>query len=151
MWPLVCWCRIHAWGRRSLGLGATQWCRHWRLDGAGRAVSRCWQTVTVSPGVVAERSEPWREISCPCGRSDPQRTGLTKLGMHHQRTRSRCLADSVRLATCVPGPVRRIWQDVEWLAGRVSRCYKSEHSGSETKQALSRYKVLTDAIKYVLG
>jgi hypothetical protein len=35
---------------------------------------------------------------------------------------------------------------VEWLAGRVSRCYKSEHSGSETKQALSRYKVLTDAI-----
>lgn len=35
---------------------------------------------------------------------------------------------------------------VKWLAGRDSRCYGSEHSGSKTKQALSRYKLLTDAI-----
>jgi hypothetical protein len=35
---------------------------------------------------------------------------------------------------------------VQWLAGRESRCYGSGYSGSETKQALSRYKVLTDAI-----
>lgn len=34
----------------------------------------------------------------------------------------------------------------EWLARQESRCYGSEHSGCETKQALSRYKELTDAI-----
>jgi hypothetical protein len=33
----------------------------------------------VSPGVVAEQSEPLREISCPCGRSDLQPTRLDEI------------------------------------------------------------------------
>jgi hypothetical protein len=35
---------------------------------------------------------------------------------------------------------------VEWLAEQESRCYESEYSARGTKQALSRYKVVTGAI-----
>jgi hypothetical protein len=34
----------------------------------------------------------------------------------------------------------------EWLAKREWWCYESEYSASKTKQALSRYKVVTGAI-----
>jgi hypothetical protein len=108
-----------AWGTRILDWEEARWGRHWRAVCAGRAVSRWCQTATVSPGVVAEQSEPWREISCPCGHGDVRRAGLTKLGMHHQLAHSKCLAARVRLATCVPGTVDRIGMASSgWLGGR---------------------------------
>jgi hypothetical protein len=65
--------------------------------------------------------------------------------MHHQLTPARVGQASES------GDVRSRngWLDrngVQRLAGRESRCYGSEYSGSQTKQALSRYKVLTGAI-----
>lgn len=108
VWALRKTCRGRAWGTRSRGWAEAQWAQHWRADAAGRAVSRCCQTATVSPGVVAEQSEPLREISCPCGHDDLRRVGLTKLGMAPRADASRCLVGRVRLARCVPGTIDRI-------------------------------------------
>jgi hypothetical protein len=119
---------------RSLDLAGARWGRRLRVGGAGRAVSLCCQTATVSPGVVAEQFAPLREISSPlCTR----------------RCAADCLAGGVRLATCVPGTARRSETGGRGWLGRVSRCYESGYSGCETKQALSRHKVLTDAITTV--